>query len=318
MRGHWYTIAPHLGDRWNPVPRPPSKTHRLEIDDPMLGKVRIRSESSRAAEDGSRSDALVIIVHGLGGHPDRPYCCRAAHAVLQAGADCLRVGMRGSDRDGEDIYHGGLTEDLHTLLASEATASYEHVYLLGFSLGGHIVLRAATEDGIDSRVTAAASISAPLDLAACQRSIDRPGAWIYRRYVLRSLKNLYSAVSARGRGRSPMKAVMAVRSLQDFDDLVVSQRFGFAGASDYYAKASVAQRIDRLKVPCFLLCGLDDPMVPREAVLPYLDRGLANLGFHLEKRGGHVGFSRELDLGFTAPKGRDAQVVAWLLSQKRR
>src|SRR5699024_5863954 len=113
-----------------------------------------------------------------------------------AGLSCLRVSLRGCDRSGEDFYHAGLTADLHAALASPELRPYRRLYLLGYSLGGHMALRLATEEA-DPRLAAAAALCAPLDLARSQQEIDAPRRAIYRRYLLENLKRIYAAVAAR-------------------------------------------------------------------------------------------------------------------------
>ena len=85
---------------------------------------------------------------------------RGAAAAEMAGLSCLRMNLRGSDRMGEDYYHGGLTVDLHAALASSEAQRYRRIYLLGYSLGGHVVLRLATEPA-DPRLVAVAAVCAP-------------------------------------------------------------------------------------------------------------------------------------------------------------
>jgi hypothetical protein len=41
----------------------------------------------------------------------------------------------------------------------------------------------------------------------------------------------------------------AVRTVRDFDEVFTSPHFGFAGAEDYYLKASAMRLVDRVRVP---------------------------------------------------------------------
>ena len=154
----------------------------------------------------------------------------------------LRLNLRGADRRGDDFYHGGLTADLHGAMASSALQGFEAVAIVGYSLGAHTVLRYATE-AIDRRVRAVAAVAPPLDLAAGQRALDRRGARIYRRYVLDHIKEIYREVAARRPVPVPVAEAERIETLWDWDDVVISARYGFAGAADYYARASVGPRL---------------------------------------------------------------------------
>ena len=61
----------------------------------------------------------------------------------------MRFNMRGADRSGEDVYHAGTTEDLRAMLRSPALARFRRIHVIGFSLGGHILIRWATEPDRD-------------------------------------------------------------------------------------------------------------------------------------------------------------------------
>ena len=74
----------------------------------------------------------------------------------------------------------GLTADLEAAIRSPALEGYEHILLLGYSLGGHIALRYACSRP-NERVRAVAAICSPLDLDRGARHLDerhmRHGPW---------------------------------------------------------------------------------------------------------------------------------------------
>jgi predicted alpha/beta-fold hydrolase len=257
------------------------------------------------------SGRILVVVHGLGGSHASFYAVRAAHAARRAGLDCLRLNLRGADRTGGDYYHAGLTADLRAALASEALAGYGEILLLGYSLGGHLVLRYATEDP-DPRVLAAAAVCAPVDLSGCCAAIDRPSLWVYRTYLLDGLKRIYARVAERQ--PVPITAAQARRitTIRGWDDAIVAPRHGFASAEDYYAKASVGPRLRDLKVPALLVSAAHDPMVPWDTVRRWVVPPPPRLTVKRVDDGGHVGFPGKLDLGEDAEAGLEPQILAWL------
>ncbi|MEM6456314.1 MAG: alpha/beta fold hydrolase [Acidobacteriota bacterium] len=291
--GHYYTIVPNLIDTARQPSAPPAVTWATTIDDPTLGLVPLRGwlhepQGSRAASP------LVVLVHGLGGHSDSRYLRRAATRAAALGLSSLRLGLRGADGDGIDLHHAGQSEDLCAVIDA-LPERFRDIYLLGYSLGGHLVLRAATQS-TSPRLRAAAAICAPLDLEPVQAAIDHPRAWIYRRWVLRGIWRSYEPIAARHPHLPSMDAVRDLTTVRGFDEHVIAPRFGFADAADYYRQASVAAHLGSLRVPALLLATEDDPMVPA----PVLRRTLAGVDApRLEIRwlaGGHLGLPAALDV----------------------
>ena len=273
--GHAWTIgAALLGPLRHPAPDGET-AWSVDITDDKLGRVTLRGHLRP-----STTDDLVVIVHGLGGTADSPYVRQAAQAAVARGCATLRVNMRGAAGDGEDVYHAGLASDLAAVIESASLQRYANVYVLGYSLGGHLALRLGCEP--PDRVRAIAAVGSPLDLAASCRVIDRRRAWPYRNWILRALRGSYRTVHARGRGLADPRAVAGVRRLRDWDERVVVVRHDFADVDDYYARASVGTRLRELAVPA--------------ALTPSLDRAGHDVHARWLSRGGHVGYpSRAYD-----------------------
>ena len=287
---HLWTLSPRIRHAMRPARAPESRPWETRV-----GTVRLTGRLRELP-----GDDLLVLVHGLGGGTDSHYMIRGAHAAEAAGLSCLRVHLRGADRLGEDYYHAGLTADLHAVLASPETARYRRILMVGYSLGGHVVLRLATEEA-DPRLSAVAAVCSPVDLGLAGQEIDSPGFWLYRRYLLRSLSDIYRAVAARGPVPYPVEKIGAIRTIREWDDRIVAPRHGFSDAADYYQKMSVAPRLPELRVPALLLNSDCDPMVPARAVRPALERDSPRLRVEWV-RGGHVAI----------PGGFDARVIDWL------
>jgi uncharacterized protein len=307
IRAHAWTLGPTILHRLAGRPEPASEVWRGELQDPVAGTVHLSGRLTRSGTSGR----ILVMVHGLGGSHASFYAVRAAHAARRAGVDCLRLNLRGADRSGEDYYHAGLTADLRAALASGALAGYRHILLLGYSLGGHLVLRYATEDP-DPRVRAAAAVCAPVDLSGCCAAIDRPGLWVYRAYLLDGLKRIYARVAERRPVPITPAQARRITTIRGWDDAIVAPRHGFSSAEDYYAKASVGPRLRDLKVPSLLVSAAHDPMVPWDTVSPWVVPPPGRLTVKRVDDGGHVGFPGRLRLDEDADLGLEPQVLAWL------
>lgn len=310
MRAHFWTVFPRL--RHHLAPRSPqvaTEAWGALVPDPHRGAVAVSGRLRRPP--GSR--AAVVLVHGLGGSSQSPYVTSAAATCEALGLATLRLDLRGSDERGSDIYHAGLTADVAAAFAAPELRGYDALHLLGFSLGGHVALRAAIEPG-EPRLRSVAAVCSPLDLAVAQRSFDRPGCWPYRAYVLRRLKAIYAGVASRAPVPTPVAEVLRVTKLRDWDRLTVVPRFGFADVDDYYARASVGPLLPRLRVPALLVASPGDPMVPAACITAAAAAAAGRLRLVWVPGGGHVGFPSRVDVGAAGPPGLEGQVVSWLLS----
>src|SRR5262249_25129268 len=147
---------------------------------------------------------------------------------------------------------------------------YKNVLLLGYSVGGHIALRAAVEQ-MDSRLRAVAAICPPLDLGQATIAFDHPVCKLYRLHIFRGLNKAYAATARRGRVSIPTNVVATALSCRERDALTVVPRFGFQSAEDYYERESVAPKLHHLQIPSLVVMSRNDPLVPAETVIPALD-----------------------------------------------
>ena len=285
LAAHAWTIGPNLRHRVLGRTAPSSEAWSTTLQDPDVGPVVLRGALRRERD----SRVCVLVVHGLGGAIDRHYCIEAAHAAHAAGVSCLRIGLRGADRRGEDFYHAGLIADVAAALASPALADVEQLYVLGYSLGGHVTLRYALEPS-DRRVRAIAAVCAPLDLELGAQLIDQPRSVLYRNHVLSGLNEIYAAVAQRRAVPTPVAQLKRARRIRDWDSLAVVRRYGFGTAENYYASMSVGPRLHELSVPSLLVQSQHDPMVPPWTYERHLQRTLPQLEVHSLASGGHVAF----------------------------
>ena len=303
--GHAWTLWPHLRGRVAPYSAPPAQ----------LWRGWVGADQSRVQLSGLWREqpctVAVIVVHGLGGGYDRPYCARAARAIESHGWSCMRLALRGADGSGEDFYHAGLVEDLDAVIRSPALQAYERIVVLGYSVGGHLALRYACERP-DPRVRAVAAVCAPLDLDRGARHIDERTWPIYRRYLLSGLLQLYRSVAAvRDVPTDPVE-LESVESIREWDRLTVCPRFGFDSPEHYYATQSVAPHLRHLHVPALLVVSRQDPMLAIDDIEASLGEANPLLAVRRVSTGGHVSFPGGLDLGEDAPRGLERQVLRWM------
>ena len=135
--GHVQTILPVLFPRWLNVVY---ERERLELEDGDFIDI-----------DWSRKgrDRVAILLHGLEGCTDNGYIRGMAAALNEAGWDALAWNFRGCGEELNRIprfYHSGETGDLAAVIR-HASATYSSIALVGFSLGGNVVLKYLGEAG---------------------------------------------------------------------------------------------------------------------------------------------------------------------------
>lgn len=236
---------------------------------------------------------LVLLVHGLTGSEDSTYVLATASALLRAGYPVLRLNQRGAGPSRpfcRDRYHAGRSDDLARAIAElPARATALGIVGVGYSLGGNVLLKYLGEQGRGALMSAAVAVSAPIDLAATCRNMMAPRNALYHRYFLGELRS-----EALGEGRrltsKERRAVLAARSIREFDDRFTAPRNGFAGADDYYRRCSSASFLGAIEVPTLLVQSEDDPIVPAGPFRAREWRTNPRLLPLFLPRGGHVGF----------------------------
>lgn len=233
---------------------------------------------------------ILVLVHGLGGSETSSYMLTAARTFLKGGYTVVRMNYRGvgpSAETSEPPYSAGLTSDLRAVLwrvGKEMPAAA--IYLMGFSLGGQLSLRMLGEGDVPQGLKACVSVSAPLDLAASQRKLERPRNRIYSRYVVNNMRN-----DLRGLRHPKVSAdPVALTSVLEFDQKIIAPVFGFRDAADYYARVSCLPLLERIEVPSLAVHAIDDPWIPVEDYLRANWPANAPSGALVVPSGGHVGF----------------------------
>ncbi len=311
--GHFWTLGPFVRYSLIPPKAPASRHFETVIEDPSVGSLRLSGRLTQQAVPARST--IVVIVHGLGGSASSYYGMRAARAAERAGLDSLRLNLRGADRRGTDYYHAGLTADLKAALASEALRRYDNVVLMSFSLGGNMTLRYLA-DRPDPRVRAATTICSPIDLAGSAHAIDESRRAIYRRHVLRALKDIYREVAATREVPLPVEDAERIDTMEEWDDEIIAPRHGFADAADYWAEASACKILPQISVPTLFLASTRDPMVLIENVRPWLPKSDGAVRSLIIEGGGHVGFPDKMDLGMGTSGLVEDQLIQWMLAPR--
>ena len=235
---------------------------------------------------------LLALFHGLEGSSASPYARAIAAQALAMGWRCVVPHFRGCSGELNRLpraYHSGDSEEIGWVL-SALYRKTENLYCCGISLGGNALLKYLGEQGEHAVVRKAASISAPLDLAAAGRSLDAGlSREIYTRIFLRTLKKKTFEKLQQKKISVDPRRLRNARTFWEFDDTVTAPLHGFQGADDYWARASSGPWLGRIRIPTLVLNARNDPFMPAEA-LDALGEVPPNVVLEFPREGGHAGF----------------------------
>jgi predicted alpha/beta-fold hydrolase len=280
---HLQTIAGHYWPRDGAERRFPVES-RLYGTEPDV-QVLVGSQHPNGAARGH-----MVMVHGLEGSGEACYVRSLSAAALDSGFAAHRFNLRtcgGTEHLCRTLYHAGLTGDLLAVLREFEKAGQPPAVLVGFSLGGNVVLKLAGELGASARrwIRAVVSVSTPLDLAACAHRIGQPDNLLYHRRFVRRMKQRL-ADTRRYRPADYAK----LRSVFEIDDRITAPSFGFGNAANYYATQSCLRFLPDIAVPGLLITAKDDTFVPYNIYGDPAIRRNDRLQLLATEHGGHLGF----------------------------
>jgi uncharacterized protein len=166
--------------------------------------------------------------------------------------------------------------------------------LAGVSLGGNVLLKFLGELGnnLPPQLKAAAAISVPFDLARSSQRINRGFSKFYQRFFLNSLRQKAQEKARRFPDLASQERIGALRTLEDFDNLITGPLHGFRDAQDYYARSSSLPYLKNIRLKTLLFSAADDPMLPPEVLDEVRKAAEQNpvLEVDFVEKGGHAGF----------------------------
>ena len=241
-----------------------------------------------------------VLVHGLEGSANSQYVVGNANKFWRTGANVVRMNMRNCGGQNYEmaertptLYNSGLSGDVDAVMRFFiARERLQSVALIGYSMGGNLVLKLAGELGADAprELHAVVGVSPAMDLDASVTALHRPINRYYERRFVRALLRRYRHKAACFPRIYDLKLAEGIRSVREFDNQITAPYSGFTSAEDYYYRAAAARVINRVAVPTLVIHAQDDPFIvvtPETAAAVHAN---PNITFIETKHGGHCAF----------------------------
>ena len=219
------------------------------------------------------SKSVVILLHGMEGHGQRPYITGPALLFNENDIDAICVNFRccsGELNLKYSSYHSGKSEDLDDVVKHVVSLKkYDSIFIKGISLGANMLLKYLGEgNSIPPQVKGGMAVSAPCDLSGSAKALHKI---INLPYQINFLWGLVKRLKLKQKQFPDLISKSQVRSiftLNDFDEVYTSRAHGFKNAQDYYEKASSLQFLKSIKTPVLVLNALNDSFLSKNCY-PY-------------------------------------------------
>jgi uncharacterized protein len=283
FNSHAETIVPSIFRKVNGV----YERERLElVDGDFLDLDWMRSNNKK----------LAIISHGLEGSSERHYSKGMAKYFHERGWDAIAWNCRGCSGEMNRLprfYHHGATEDIAAVIDYAIQLKYEHITLIGFSMGGSMSLKYAGERKgmLPAQVKSAIAFSVPCDLKSSATELDKPSKKFYLNRFLKKLEKKIRAKSVLFPKEISAAGFEQIKTFREFDTRYTAPLHGFTDADDFYNRASSGPYIQGIEIPTLIINALNDPFLPDACYPVELAKKQDNVYLEMPARGGHVGFS---------------------------
>jgi uncharacterized protein len=294
--GHLQTLAGNFLPRRMLIPEPENLL--VEVEGPVggYGPTHVLCHCHWQPEEVRERRPTVVIVHGLEGSSNSYYVLGNTARALAAGFNVVRMNMRscgGTDELSPTIYHSGRSEDIAAVVSTLfKDRALGFIALLGYSMGGNLVLKYAGEISANPPVQlkAVIGISPLMDLAVSSSALHEVQNRIYEWHFLRSMVARVRRKAALFPNIYSTDTLRQIRTMRLFDEHIVARYGGFAGADDYYHKVASSHYAERFRVPTLIVHSADDPFIRMLPSTRAALRDNPNVTYLETTHGGHCAF----------------------------
>ncbi|KAJ2783950.1 hypothetical protein GGI15_002406 [Coemansia interrupta] len=269
----------------------------------------LKSTESSDSSIGSRTNAelkgvpIIIVVPGSMGSSSEYYIRHLAKTLSTYGPpDCRVVVLnhRGYARTPlltTRFQSFAFTDDIHEVVQYlSETFPDSSLGAVGFSMGANMLTRYLGDQGGECKLSAAATICCPYNVAKLYETILRPTLFNNRvlqpnmtesaqKFIRRNKDVIQS-----GARQYDIDALLKAKNVEQIDKLLIAPISGYSSLEAYYAESSSGPVVSQIVTPLLAINSKDDPMVPVDAIPIDSFRSNPNTALVLTGHGGHLGF----------------------------
>ena len=261
-------------------------------------------------------DITVVLIHGLCGSHRSPYIVRMTRKLLKKGIRTIRVNLRGCGSGkghAKKIYHSGLSDDIWEAIKEiKRDTPHSPITIIGYSLGGNIILKMAGEREIEAKglINKIISVNPPIHVESTIEHLSKNA--FYERYFMTALREEVASRHETFDDLPPIR-IPTEMTLLEFNEFYVAPQSGYDNVHEYYNACSSCRLVPNVAVACHILFAKDDPIVDcnllDQSDLP------DNIDIVITENGGHLGY-----LGTPGLKGgfhwMDSLLLQWVFEDR--
>ena len=236
---------------------------------------------------------VVLVLHGLEGNLESHYTGAILRVLAQQGYNAGLLYFRNCSGEPNRLprsYHSGDTGDLDFAIRHiRQTFPDRDIAVIGYSLGGNVLLKWLGEQTDAAPARTAIAISVPFDLNSAALKLETGLSRIYQRHLLKKLTAAVLRKAPMHPPPFPLERLQELQTFRQFDNAITSPLNGFQDVDDYYEDSSCRQYLHNIRTPTLIIQSRDDPFLPPAALPSEDDLGPA-VTLELARHGGHVGF----------------------------
>ena len=253
----------------------------------------ISLDTINQSKQKNKSRPLLLILHGLEGSSKSSYAIQLLQYAQKNDWNAAVINSRdcgGCHNNLPRRYHAGETSDLKFIVEKIHQEGYMgKIYVVGYSLGGNVLLKYLGEQGEDTLVSAAVAISVPLDLHMSSLALNQNFSKIYQFYLLNCMKKAIRRKFNKFNAPFEWSNAMNSKTFSQFDNIVTAPLHGFNSKNDYYELCSSKYFLKKIKIPTLIINSRDDPFMLPE-MIPDANNLSNSVQLEISDSGGHVGF----------------------------
>ena len=283
------TLIPRWWPRGNAPSNMPTQRRTFQITPEIKLLTKCHWQPS------PRHKPTVLLIHGLEGCTESHYMIGLAYKVWANGWNCIRINQRncgGSEHLTPTLYHNGLSQDYRQIIQEISEQDgCQHVWLIGYSMGGNLALKLAGEMGSAlASLQGVGAVCPNIQPATCVRALQRPSNWIYHQYFVRSLKAKLQRKDQLYPGKWDLSQLPDIRTMWEFDDVYTAPDGGYQDAEDYYTQSAAENCLRAITIPTLIITAQDDPFIPYKIFQNSSLHDNSLIELLAPPKGGHCGF----------------------------